>query len=214
MGLYNSLTLVIILIFTATAVFFAGCFFIMVYTYKKKKISKFMAKITVLGIIFTRWFIMYIAEVLKVDTLDVKAFFIELNNIIVKTNKRKYEPHEVLLILPHCIQYHECTYKITGVKNNCKMCGKCEIGDITKMCKDKQIALEVVTGGTAARNVIKSRRPKVIFAVACERDLFMGIVDVRVIPVIGIKNEQPNGPCFDTKVDVKLMEKEIDSILK
>ena len=37
---------------------------------------------------------------------------------------------------------------------------------------------------------------------ACERDLTSGIADVGNIPVIGIINDRPNGPCYNTVVDI------------
>ena len=39
-------------------------------------------------------------------------------------------------------------------------------------------------------------------AVACERDLTSGIQDSYPIPVIGVLNERPFGPCRNTRVDL------------
>jgi hypothetical protein len=39
-------------------------------------------------------------------------------------------------------------------------------------------------------------------AVACERDLSSGIIDSYPLPVLGVTNERPFGPCFNTKVDL------------
>jgi len=43
-------------------------------------------------------------------------------------------------------------------------------------------------------------RPKLIIAVACDRDLASGIQDTYPIPVYGVLNERPHGPCLDTIV--------------
>jgi hypothetical protein len=61
----------------------------------------------------------------------------------------------------------------------------------------------VATGGTLARRIIVDNRPKAIVAVACEHDLTSGIQDAYPIPVIGILNDRPNGPCINTKVDIQ-----------
>ena len=50
------------------------------------------------------------------------------------------------------------------------------------------------------------KRPDMIIAVACDRDLTSGIQDTYPIPVFGILNKRPNGPCYDTDVDVDLVE--------
>ena len=61
-------------------------------------------------------------------------------------------------------------------------------------------------GGTLARQIVKQIRPKAIVAVACERDLTSGIQDVFPLPVVGVLNERPIGPCFNTRVDIKRVE--------
>ena len=53
-----------------------------------------------------------------------------------------------------------------------------------------------------------------IVSVACERDLTSGIIDVGNIPVIGIVNERPNGPCYNTCVNVNMLKEKLDSIIK
>jgi hypothetical protein len=73
-----------------------------------------------------------------------------------------------------------------------------------------QVKIAVATGGTLARRIIVDNRPEAIVAVACELDLTSGIQDSYPIPVIGILNERPNGPCINTKVDI---EKVKDAIL-
>ena len=61
-----------------------------------------------------------------------------------------------------------------------------------------------------ARQMVMQARPKAIVAVACERDLTSGIQDVFPLPVLGVLNERPYGPCFNTRVDKKKLE---DAIL-
>ena len=54
--------------------------------------------------------------------------------------------------------------------------------------------------------MVKELRPRAIIAVACERDLTSGIQDVFPLPVIGVLNERPYGPCFNTRVDIRKVE--------
>ncbi|NTU60232.1 MAG: DUF116 domain-containing protein, partial [Deltaproteobacteria bacterium] len=37
---------------------------------------------------------------------------------------------------------------------------------------------------------------------ACERDLTSGIQDAHPLPVYGVLNDRPFGPCFNTSVDL------------
>ena len=51
-------------------------------------------------------------------------------------------------------------------------------------------------------------------AVACELDLTSGIQDSYPIPVIGILNERPHGPCINTKVDIQKVKRAILDFLE
>ena len=69
----------------------------------------------------------------------------------------------------------------------------------------KKIRL-VATGGTIARRIVVQTRPRMIIAVACERDLTSGIQDSYPLPVFGILNQRPCGPCLDTLVSLAAVE--------
>ncbi|MDI3538299.1 MAG: uncharacterized protein PWQ13_322, partial [Bacillota bacterium] len=53
------------------------------------------------------------------------------------------------------------------------------------------------------RKRVEELRPKAVVAVACERDLTSGLLDVYPLPVLGILNDRPHGPCVDTRVDME-----------
>ncbi|MGB2698574.1 MAG: DUF116 domain-containing protein, partial [Candidatus Zixiibacteriota bacterium] len=75
------------------------------------------------------------------------------------------------------------------------------------------LALSVATGGTLARKVVVDTKPTAIVAVACERDLTAGIQDVYPIPVYGILNQRPHGPCVNTRVDLEKIKQVVELIL-
>ena len=71
------------------------------------------------------------------------------------------------------------------------------------------LKIEVVNGGTLARRRVAEMRPDGIIAVACERDLTLGIQDVYPVPVFGVINDRPYGPCLNTCVDMSLVEEAV-----
>jgi len=148
-------------------------------------------------------FMILMGKLVGVSKERVQQSFIELNNHLVRSNNHRSRPDELLILLPHCIQDFDCQIKITGNIKNCKGCGKCEIKDLVELSDQYQVKISVATGGTLARRIIVENRPEVIVAVACELDLTTGIQDSYPIPVIGILNERPNGPCINTKVDIQ-----------
>jgi len=148
-------------------------------------------------------FMILMGRLVGVSKERVQQSFIELNNHLVRSNNHRTRPNQLLVLLPHCIQDFDCQIKITGNIRNCKGCGKCEIKDLIELSDQYQVKISVATGGTLARRIIVENKPEAIVAVACELDLTSGIQDTYPIPVIGILNERPNGPCINTKVDIQ-----------
>ncbi|GEM_PF-5011884 len=145
-----------------------------------------------------------------------EKFFIEKINQITleRIRGKKFKPHEVLLLLPHCLQKSFCTIRLKPDLSNCAHCGKCDVSALRKVVERYNILCAIVSGGTAARNVVKATRPKLIVAVACERDLASGMADVLQIPVYGVINERPEGPCINTIVDVEEIEKILKDVVE
>jgi hypothetical protein len=142
-------------------------------------------------------------KVVGIPKERVRQSFVELNNHLIRSNQHRVRPDKLLILLPHCIQNYDCEIKITGNIRNCRGCGKCEIRDLIELSDQYHLKIAVATGGTLARRIVLENRPEAIVAVACEFDLTAGIQDTYPIPVIGILNERPNGPCINTKVDLE-----------
>jgi hypothetical protein len=85
--------------------------------------------------------------------------------------------------------------------------------DLVVLSHKYHVPISVATGGTLARRIVVEKKPEVIIGVACERDLTSGIQDSYPIPVFGILNHRPFGPCYDTDVDLGLVERGIITFL-
>jgi hypothetical protein len=154
-------------------------------------------------------FMILMGKLVGISKERVQQSFIELNNDLVRSNRQQTRYNNLLILLPHCIQDFDCQIKITGNIRNCKGCGKCEIKDLIELSDQYQVRIAVATGGTLARRIIVDNRPEAIVAVACEHDLTSGIQDAYPIPVIGILNDRPHGPCINTKVDIQKVREAI-----
>ncbi|MDQ0202624.1 DUF116 domain-containing protein [Pectinatus haikarae] len=142
-------------------------------------------------------------KLLRVSRRSIERSFINVNNRLIGRSNIKVYAEELLVISPHCLQLAACKYKITYDVNNCHKCGACTIGAMLKMAEEMGFHFHVVTGGTLARNLVKSTHPKLILAIACERDLASGIQDVYPLPAVGVLNSRPFGPCYNTTVDLE-----------
>ena len=155
-----------------------------------------------------------VGKLIGIGKDEVRRAFVAVNNQLVLGEARRVSPRKILVLLPQCIQNHECEVRITGNVKNCKSCGKCKIKDLVALSEKYGLSISVATGGTLARKIVVDTRPEIIIGVACERDLTSGIQDTYPIPVYGILNKRPNGPCYDTDVDLELVEKGIAAFLK
>jgi hypothetical protein len=113
------------------------------------------------------------------------------------------KPEKLLILLPQCLQNNDCAFRITKDIKSCKRCGCCQIAEIVPLLENCCIMGWVATGGTLARKHITDYRPDAVIAVACPRDLSSGIIDCFPIPVYGILNQRPEGPCINTLVDME-----------
>ncbi len=139
----------------------------------------------------------------------IQRSFVEVNNQLVRARKTRSAEGRLLLLLPHCLQGSECTRRVTANPDNCLRCGRCSVGDLLNLGDRHGVPLRIATGGTLARQAVRETGPLAIIAVACERDLTSGILDAIPLPVLGVTNERPFGPCHNTTVNLEAVEKAI-----
>lgn len=154
-----------------------------------------------------------IGRLFDVEKERVERSFIEVSNHLITQKHIKVEPEKLLILTPHCLQQESCPHKITRDINNCHSCGACQVGDLLKLSRMFGVNVAVVTGGTLARKIIKTLRPHAVLAVACERDLTSGIQDAFPLPVIGVLNERPFGPCCNTRVNMERVEQVVKELV-
>jgi hypothetical protein len=144
----------------------------------------------------------FLAKLVRFDRAKLMASFVKVNNSLTTAQAKRITGGRILVLLPHCLQIDVCNRKITGDISNCLRCGRCLVGEFINMGEKHGLKVEVVNGGTLARKRVASWKPQGIIAVACERDLTFGIQDVHPVPVYGVINDRPHGPCVNTGVNM------------
>jgi len=145
---------------------------------------------------------------------EIHLSFIKVNNELVNRELGRFPAGKILLLMPHCLQNSHCDMRLTYNIDNCKRCGRCPITGLLALRDRYGVNLAIATGGTIARRIVVEKRPGVIIAVACYRDLSSGIQDTYPMPVYGVLNERPNGPCLDTLVPLDRLEAALERFLK
>jgi len=120
--------------------------------------------------------------------------FIKVNNAVTRLHGAQVGQPTLLVLLPRCLQ--------VSVRKELKL-----------MAQNYPCRMSTVGGGEEARKEIQKERPNFIIAMACERDLITGIKDVALsVPVIGIPNQRPEGPCKNTLIPIEEFRAALDSI--
>jgi len=120
--------------------------------------------------------------------------FIKVNNAVTRLHGTQNGEPTLLVLLPRCLQ--------VAVRK-----------EIKQMAQEYPCRTTTVGGGEEARKEIRKERPDFIIAMACERDLITGIRDVALyVPVIGIPNQRPEGPCKNTLIPLAEFKEALDSI--
>lgn len=210
---YNSILLIAISLSIIIALAVATTTLAAFTAVKKTGISPLLLAIAKFGLKMVIPFALFVTGLLKKDKNIIRSLYIDINNMLVQSGGFRKSPDKILLLLPHCLQNSDCDCKITGEITKCRKCGRCTIGEILTIVERTGVNAAVVTGGTAARNIIARQEPEIVLSVACERDLAAGISDVSRIPVLGVLNSRPNGPCLNTTVDVQKLYEKLTSIL-
>ncbi|MDL2207656.1 DUF116 domain-containing protein [Desulfovibrio sp. OttesenSCG-928-M16] len=148
-----------------------------------------------------------LARLFGIKAQDVRRSFIRVNNELVLNDNNVFDPEHILILLPHCLQRDACAIRLSYGVDGCKRCRLCPMAGLLDLRDAYGVGLAVATGGTIARRIVVESRPKLIIAVACERDLTSGIQDTHPLPVFGILNDRPEGPCRNTLVALDLIEK-------
>lgn len=206
-NIHPRLPLIMAILFASVALFLIGGGLTLVFTIIRGKNLFFNRRIRGVVIRFLFPLLVLVGKCVGISSDKVRRSFIAINNQLVFAEARQVTPDKLLVLLPLCLQFHDCNVKVTGNIDNCEACGKCKIKDLVALSKKFGVSTSVATGGTLARRIVRDKRPDLIIGVACERDLSSGIQDTYPIPVFGILNNRPNGPCYDTDVNLELVEK-------
>jgi uncharacterized protein len=212
--IHPSLPLIMAIIIAAAVLYLIGGALTLIFTVIRGKNLFFNRRIRGVVIRFLYPLLVFVGKIIGIGEDRIRRSFIAINNQLVLAENNKVRPEKLLMLLPHCIQNHDCAVRVTGNVENCKGCGKCKIKYLVEFSEKYHIPISVATGGTLARRIVVEKRPDIIIAVACERDLTSGIQDSYPIPVYGILNMRPFGPCFDTDIDLELVEKGIATFLE
>ena len=144
---------------------------------------------------------------------QLEGSFIAVSNLLFSRQQIRVPADRLLVVTPHCLQLATCPRKITRDPHSCRQCGGCDIGALVALADEMGFHFFVATGGTLARQIVYTTKPQAVLAIACERDLMSGIQDVYPLPAVGVLNIRPNGPCFNTHVDVEAVRRELEKII-
>ncbi|MDR4505379.1 MAG: DUF116 domain-containing protein [Candidatus Scalindua sp.] len=132
------------------------------------------------------------------EVLDKKL--VSLNNLMTKLRKKKCPPEGLLLLFPHCIQNSKCKQNIKHDLNECRRCGKCKVKELLEVSEEYGISVAVASGGRIALKRVMAEEVQGVVAIACEKELRVGLMAAMPKAIVAVPNLRPYGYCVNTDV--------------
>ncbi len=140
----------------------------------------------------------------RVDPVLIDRVSVEIRNAVNYHDFAVTDLEERVLLLPQCIRSTDCPAKLNSLDGiHCTGCGKCEIAELSAICKDLGIRLYISPGGTFTGRILMRSRPKAVVGVACYPNLHEGMLNTKRmgIPAQGVPLTTYG--CVNTTVDIE-----------
>ncbi len=138
---------------------------------------------------------------------------VAVNNFVMRFRKHRFPAGSVLLIAPRCIHRSDCKLNVEEDINDCVLCGRCNVKELVELSRKSGLRCVISRGGREAAAFAKDPSIKGIIAVACVKELAMGILAVFPKPVIAVSNCLPNGACKDTCVNMDELRRAVSEMI-
>ncbi len=214
LDLIKLLVLIIMVVLIILALLVLTTIFSIVLLWYNRSIPKGLLSLVSFSLQKIYPLLVVMGRLMRTDKNGVRRAYTLINNRLIRERTYDLRGEDILILTPHCLQKSTCPYKITHDVENCRRCGLCNVHQLMELKSRYGVQFSVVTGGTLARKLIGDLRPKAIIAIACERDLVSGLMDVKGVPVLAVINQRPQGPCVNTLVDLKEVETAIQHFIK
>jgi hypothetical protein len=138
---------------------------------------------------------------------------IQKNNRKVEASPPALLGEELLVLVPHCLQWSECPHKITHQVDNCRRCGKCVISSLLTLREKYRFSLRVAKAEAL---------PRLIRTHAAKRGSGPGLASGtwkaasgKSVPSPSTGSNLPGRhPCFNTQVSLDKVEKALAVMLR
>jgi hypothetical protein len=154
-----------------------------------------------------------IGKIFDIDKERVERSFIEVSNQLVRHKNVRVKPDKLLILTPHCIQHESVPAQDNPQRPQLPRLRQVPRGRPAGAGRQIRGESGGSDGGDAGPFGDQGRPPHAVLAIACERDLTSGIQDTYPLPVVGVLNERPQGPSYNTTVDLARVEAVLQKFL-
>lgn len=148
------------------------------------------------------------------DVSMIVKWLVKCNNALTRRRHVRVSADNLLLLLPHCMQWNGCTANVKEDIQECRRCGRCRIGVMRDLAEKYHLRCVVASGGRRAIAEVRQPETRAVVAVACEKELLAGILATVPKPVLAVCNTRPCGDCHNTCVEPGQVEEAIRALLE
>lgn len=143
-----------------------------------------------------------------------KSLLAEFYSRITLLRRIRVPARRILLLLPRCLQNSDCSAKVSRSILKCERCGQCDLGGIATLQEKYGFHVLVASGGRQAVAAARDPNIKIVVAIACAKELMLGILGAFPKPVMTVYNRQSNGPCINTRADIAKLEETLKKVMR
>ncbi len=141
------------------------------------------------------------SENLGVDGKIVDQIGVEVRNKVNEKFFNKVNPHDKILVLPHCLRHSDCEANLETSGLVCKNCNRCVIGVLKDKGEDLGYQVFIIPGSTFLKKIIEENKFKAVLGVACYQDLNLAMMNLNKFSCQGVPLLRDG--CVNTKVDYR-----------
>ena len=152
---------------------------------------------------------------LGINPENVDKLYVELKNSIYRERFGRIPAKRKIVFIPHCLRPAElCRARVGEYGYECNGCSVkgCKAIVIKREAERRGMESFIIPGSAMAMKIIKRKRPKAVFGVACLKELVMAAENIESIGIAGQGVELLRDGCVNTDVDMSEVVKALDGV--
>ena len=139
----------------------------------------------------------------------IHRFFVRMNNRAVRKQSELSKKTKVTVLLPFCLQGRHCSVELSRDASNCRVCGRCQMGELLEIAKEAGVCLRIASRSELAPGIVRETATDLAIAIACPEKLAKGVIWTYYCPCFCIEASGDGQSCLEPVVDLSTVKEAV-----